>query len=226
MDRVKLSQLRLRSPFFKKKKSSNNNGQASSAEFAAENSAELGSGAGSDETARTLRPPRIRWTPELHKIFVDVVDHLGINNATPKTIMQLMNVDGLTKGHVSRHLQIYRTVKGMQGLSGAGAGADADADADDDDDDVDNNGGGGDKNKKKGGGSGDGEGSGDKAEGGDGKEKGMNMDCTGQLGFGYRCTYHAGYENGYPVEQLNALKMFCSENMINDFSIMPSLILV
>ncbi|TXG53587.1 hypothetical protein EZV62_018843 [Acer yangbiense] len=67
-----------------------------------------------------------------------------------------------------------------------------------DDEDDDNSGGGGDKNKKKGGDSGDGEGNGDgrdKAEGGDGEEKGMNKDCTGQLGFSYRCTYHAGYEN-------------------------------
>ncbi|KAK0590824.1 hypothetical protein LWI29_032109 [Acer saccharum] len=113
--------------------------------------------------------------------------------------------------------------------------ADADGDADNDGgdadndggDDRDNNGGGGDKNKKKGGGHSDGEGNGDggdKAEGGDGEEKGMNNDCTGQLGFGYRCTYHAGYENGYPVEQLHALIMFflfCSENMINYCSIMP-----
>ena len=34
---------------------------------------------------------------QLHKRFVDAVAHLGIKNAVPKTIMQLMNVEGLTR---------------------------------------------------------------------------------------------------------------------------------
>lgn len=34
---------------------------------------------------------------QLHKRFVDAVSHLGIKNAVPKTIMQLMNVEGLTR---------------------------------------------------------------------------------------------------------------------------------
>ncbi|XVF46557.1 hypothetical protein PTKIN_Ptkin03bG0036400 [Pterospermum kingtungense] len=42
-------------------------------------------------SARTLKRPRLVWTPQLHKRFVDVVAHLGIQNAVPKTIMQLMN---------------------------------------------------------------------------------------------------------------------------------------
>ncbi|KAK4838046.1 hypothetical protein QYF36_010530 [Acer negundo] len=95
----------------------------SSAEFAAENSAELGSGAGSDEPARTLKRPRLVWTPQLHKRFVDAVAHLGIKNAVPKTIMQLMSVDGLTRENVASHLQKYRLyLKRMQGLSGGGGG--------------------------------------------------------------------------------------------------------
>lgn len=93
-------------------------------EFAAENSAELGSGAGSDEPARTLKRPRLVWTPQLHKRFVDAVAHLGIKNAVPKTIMQLMSVDGLTRENVASHLQKYRLyLKRMQGLSGGGNGA-------------------------------------------------------------------------------------------------------
>ena len=69
----------------------------------------------------TLRRPRLVWTPQLHKRFVDVVAHLGIKNAVPKTIMQLMNVEGLTRENVASHLQKYRLyVKRMQGLSAEG----------------------------------------------------------------------------------------------------------
>ncbi|OEL12875.1 Transcription factor PCL1 [Dichanthelium oligosanthes] len=65
--------------------------------------------------------PRLVWTPQLHKRFVDVVAHLGIKNAVPKMIMQLMNVEGLTRENVASHLQKYRLyVKRMQGLSNEG----------------------------------------------------------------------------------------------------------
>ncbi|XP_010271925.1 PREDICTED: transcription factor PCL1-like [Nelumbo nucifera] len=94
--------------------------QPHSAEF---DSGELGSGAAGDEPARTLKRPRLVWTPQLHKRFVDAVAHLGIKNAVPKTIMQLMSVDGLTRENVASHLQKYRLyLKRMQGLSGGGGG--------------------------------------------------------------------------------------------------------
>ncbi|XP_047317366.1 transcription factor MYBC1-like [Impatiens glandulifera] len=84
-------------------------------------SADLGSGG--DDPARTLKRPRLVWTPQLHKRFVDAVAHLGIKNAVPKTIMQLMNVDGLTRENVASHLQKYRLyLKRMQGLSAGGGG--------------------------------------------------------------------------------------------------------
>lgn len=96
-----------------------------SAEFES-NSAELGGTAGSsgigDEPARTLKRPRLVWTPQLHKRFVDAVAQLGIKNAVPKTIMQLMSVDGLTRENVASHLQKYRLyLKRMQGLSSSGS---------------------------------------------------------------------------------------------------------
>lgn len=79
---------------------------------------------GGDEPARTLKRPRLVWTPQLHKRFVDAVAHLGIKNAVPKTIMQLMSVDGLTRENVASHLQKYRLyLKRMQGLSSGGGGA-------------------------------------------------------------------------------------------------------
>ncbi|KAL8197767.1 hypothetical protein R6Q57_004844 [Mikania cordata] len=95
--------------------------QPNSGEF---DSPEMGTGA--DEPARTLKRPRLVWTPQLHKRFVDAVAHLGIKNAVPKTIMQLMSVDGLTRENVASHLQKYRLyLKRMQGLSsGSGSAGD------------------------------------------------------------------------------------------------------
>lgn len=57
---------------------------------------------------RAVKRARLVWTPQLHKRFVDAVVHLGMKNAVPKTIMQLMNVDGLTRENVASHLQKYR----------------------------------------------------------------------------------------------------------------------
>lgn len=74
-----------------------------------------------DPSAKTLKRPRLVWTPQLHKRFVDVVGYLGIKSAVPKTIMQLMNVEGLTRENVASHLQKYRLyLKRMQGLSSEG----------------------------------------------------------------------------------------------------------
>lgn len=76
---------------------------------------------GDDPSGKTQKRPRLVWTPQLHKRFVDVVAHLGIKNAVPKTIMQLMNVEGLTRENVASHLQKYRLyLKRMQGLSNDG----------------------------------------------------------------------------------------------------------
>ncbi|KAL5973392.1 PHO85 cyclin-1 [Asimina triloba] len=70
-----------------------------------------------DPFARTLKRPRLVWTPQLHKRFIDVVSHLGVKNAFPKTIMQLMNVEGLTRENVASHLQKYRLyLKRMKGM--------------------------------------------------------------------------------------------------------------
>ncbi|KAE9599742.1 hypothetical protein Lal_00046033 [Lupinus albus] len=83
-----------------------------------------------DEPARTLKRPRLVWTPQLHKRFVDAVAHLGIKSAVPKTIMQFMSVDGLTRENVASHLQKYRLyLKRMQGLSGGGGGGGGGVDA-------------------------------------------------------------------------------------------------
>ncbi|KAL5207719.1 hypothetical protein ABZP36_032154 [Zizania latifolia] len=52
--------------------------------------------------------PRVVWSVELHRKFVTAVNQLGIDKAVPKRILELMNVEKLTRENVASHLQKYR----------------------------------------------------------------------------------------------------------------------
>ncbi|KAJ7961189.1 MYB-like transcription factor family protein [Quillaja saponaria] len=71
-----------------------------------------------NEKKQQVRPyvrsklPRLRWTPDLHLRFVHAVQRLGgQDRATPKLVLQLMDIKGLSIAHVKSHLQMHRSKK-------------------------------------------------------------------------------------------------------------------
>ncbi|KAI9393635.1 hypothetical protein POPTR_006G262100v4 [Populus trichocarpa] len=61
-----------------------------------------------NEDPATQKKPRVVWSVELHRKFVAAVNQLGIDKAVPKKILDLMNVEKLTRENVASHLQKYR----------------------------------------------------------------------------------------------------------------------
>ncbi|KAI5441122.1 two-component response regulator ORR24 [Lathyrus oleraceus] len=69
---------------------------------------EEGEGTGDEDDPSSQKKPRVVWSVDLHRKFVCAVNQLGLEKAVPKKILDLMNVDGLTRENVASHLQKYR----------------------------------------------------------------------------------------------------------------------
>ncbi|KAK3439617.1 hypothetical protein EUGRSUZ_C04050 [Eucalyptus grandis] len=69
------------------------------------------------------KKPRVVWSVDLHRKFVSAVEQLGYDKAVPKKILDLMNVEGITRENVASHLQKYRLYLKRLNTNGASQAA-------------------------------------------------------------------------------------------------------
>ncbi|KAK1281582.1 Two-component response regulator ARR10 [Acorus calamus] len=60
-----------------------------------------------EENSKT---PRFVWDPKLQNKFINAVESLGLQSATPKKIMEIMNIPGLSTTQISSHLQRSKVI--------------------------------------------------------------------------------------------------------------------
>ncbi|KAL9375872.1 hypothetical protein Peur_032751 [Populus x canadensis] len=54
------------------------------------------------------KKPKVVWTNSLHSRFLQAINHIGLDKAVPKRILEFMSVPGLSRENVASHLQKYR----------------------------------------------------------------------------------------------------------------------
>ncbi|MBA0835907.1 hypothetical protein Goarm_008157 [Gossypium armourianum] len=77
-----------------------------------------------NEDLSTQKKPRVVWSVELHRKFVAAVNQLGIEKAVPKKILELMNVENLTRENKFRlYLKRISCVANQQANMAAALGS-------------------------------------------------------------------------------------------------------
>ncbi|KAK2995990.1 hypothetical protein RJ640_017354 [Escallonia rubra] len=102
------------SPFDLNEEANSEEDGAKTAEENSTSNSSSGEGNGRKGVRQYVRSkmPRLRWTPDLHRSFVHAIERLGgQDRSTPKLVLQVMNVRGLSISHVKSHLQMYRSKK-------------------------------------------------------------------------------------------------------------------
>uniref|UniRef100_A0A2K1YD57 Response regulatory domain-containing protein n=1 Tax=Populus trichocarpa TaxID=3694 RepID=A0A2K1YD57_POPTR len=54
------------------------------------------------------KKPKVVWTNSLHNRFLLALNHIGLDKAVPKRILECMSVRGLSRENIASHLQKYR----------------------------------------------------------------------------------------------------------------------
>ncbi|MCO5607115.1 hypothetical protein L7F22_061307 [Adiantum nelumboides] len=61
---------------------------------------------GGKDIKSSKKKSKVDWTADLHRHFVQAVEYLGLEQAIPSRILEVMKVQGLTRHNVASHLQV------------------------------------------------------------------------------------------------------------------------
>ncbi|KAI4320032.1 hypothetical protein MLD38_033556 [Melastoma candidum] len=69
---------------------------------------EKGINGGQSSQPNNPKRSKVVWTTTLHNLFLQALNHIGLDKAVPKNILEYMGVPGITRENVASHLQKYR----------------------------------------------------------------------------------------------------------------------